>query len=103
MDFIPTLPTYANDISSQSVWGWFERRLDGEEGLAYYKYPNVGSPNTPEPDLTIFCRNFQPLVLKCLNIQINQIVVIGQDSWTIRTREAEEGEDIDSPLLQIED
>ena len=32
MDLIPTLPTYVTDVASQSVWGWFERRLNGEGG-----------------------------------------------------------------------
>jgi hypothetical protein len=36
---------------SKRLW-MVEGRLD-EAGLAYYEYPNVGSPHTPEPDLTI--------------------------------------------------
>ena len=101
MDFVPTLPTFASDITAQTVWKWFEQRLLGEEGVAFYKYPNVGGPNTPQPDLTIVTRSYHPIVIKCLDIQIDQLLSVGTDSWTVADQG--DGEVIDSPVLETED
>jgi superfamily I DNA and RNA helicase len=101
MDFVPTLPTFASDVTAQTVWKWFEQRLTGEDGVAFYKYPNVGGPNTPQPDLTIVTRSFHPIIIKCSDLQIDQLIEIGADSWTVAN--GADGEVIDSPLLETED
>jgi hypothetical protein len=101
MDFVPTLPTYASDVTAQTVWRWFERRLAGEEGIAFYKYPNVGGPSTPLPDLTIVTRQFNPIVIKCLDFQIDQLAAVDPDSWSISNEGSTDT--IDSPLLETED
>lgn len=101
MDFVPTLPTYASDVTAQTVWRWFERRLAGEEGIAFYKYPNVGGPSTPQPDLTIVTRQFHPVVIKCLDFQTDQLAAVDPDSWSISNQGS--AEIIDSPLLETED
>ena len=101
MEFIPTLPTFVSDVAAQTVWSWFEHRLETAEGTAFYKYPNVGGPHTPEPDLTIVARRFQPLVIKCLPLKTDQILDVSGDTWTIS--KSGDQEIIDSPLLEVED
>jgi superfamily I DNA and RNA helicase len=101
MEFIPTLSTYATDLTSQTVWQWFNSRIENEEGVSFYKYPNVGGPQTPQPDLTIVTRRFQPAVVRCLGIELEQIIGITEDTWTVDI--GGEQQIIDSPLMELDD
>jgi superfamily I DNA and RNA helicase len=101
MDFIPTLPSFASDTIAKTVLGWFRTHLTNEDGVAFYKYPNVGGPHTPQPDLTIVTRTFQPLVIKCLDLRFEQVIDLNADTWKIRASGKEET--IDSPILETED
>lgn len=102
MDFIPTLPTFATDTTANIVWGWFSERLKDVEGIAFYKYPNVGGPNLVQPDLTIVARDFEPIVIRCLGYATEQIADVGTDTWTIKSSSGSL-ELIDSPLLEVDD
>jgi superfamily I DNA and RNA helicase len=101
MEFIPTLSSYSNDLTSQTVWQWFNNRIENEEGVSFYKYPNVGGPHTPLPDLTIVTRHYQPAVVRCLGIELEQIISITEDTWTVDI--GGEQQLIDSPLMELDD
>jgi superfamily I DNA and RNA helicase len=101
MEFIPTLPSYASDLAAKTVWGWINDAFPDAEGVCFYKYPNVGGPYTPQPDLTIVTREHQPLVVRCMNLRAEQVKQITDDAWGVE----EDGtlKMIDSPLLELED
>ena len=101
MDFLPTLPTYGSDIVAQTVWSWFEARLRGTDGIAYYKYPTVGGAFGAKPDLTIVARGFQPIVLRCVPYQLQDLVSVQADTWEIRKNGGTE--QIDSPNMELDD
>jgi len=101
MEFIPTLSSYNSDTTAQTVWAWFKAKIGEETGVAFYKYPNVGDPDLPQPDLTILTRDFDPLVIRCANWRTEEILAVEDDAWTVKT--GGEREQLDSPLLVAED
>jgi superfamily I DNA and RNA helicase len=101
MEFIPTLSSYASDSTAQTVWAWFNAKIAGQPGVAFYKYPNVGDPDLPQPDLTILTRSYDPLVIRCANWRTEDILAVDADSWTVKI--AGGSQQIDSPLLVVED
>jgi len=76
MDFIPALPTYGTDLSARKVWEWFEAAVRNDDGIAYYKHPIVGSSNGTQPDLTILARPYQPLVVSCIRLRLEDILAV---------------------------
>jgi len=101
MDFIPTLSSYASDTTAQTVWAWFKARIGAETGIAFYRYPNVGGPDLPQPDLMTLTRDFDPLVIRCANWHTENILGVSDSFW--RVKEGGEVQEVDSPLLVIDD
>lgn len=101
MDFIPALPTYGTDYAARNVWGWFEAALHDCDGVAYYKHPIVGSASGSRPDFTILAQPYQPIVVTCIRLRLEDIVTVGDEEWvindggTLRTT--------DSPSLEMDD
>src|SRR2546430_14082007 len=97
LQFIPSLPTYAEDETAQRVWQWVKERFNNEEGTCYYKHPIVGATSGIVPDLTLLVRTNQPLAIRCLPYQLQEIEAVDQDIWKVKNAE------IESPLLELED
>jgi len=97
LQFIPSLPTYAEDKTAQRVWQWVKERFNNEEGTCYYKHPIVGAATGIVPDLTLLVRTNQPLAIRCLPYQLEEIETVDQDIWKVKNTEME------SPLLELED
>ncbi|MDA4133305.1 MAG: hypothetical protein OK454_09320, partial [Thaumarchaeota archaeon] len=101
MDFVPTLSSYASDTTAQTVWAWFRARIGDETGIAFYRYPNVGGPDLPQPDLMTLTRTFEPVVIRCENWRTEDIVAVSDSSW--RIQEGGKVHEVDSPLLVVDD
>jgi superfamily I DNA and RNA helicase len=102
MDFVATLPSFATDTVARTVWSWFRDKIGEEEGVAFYKYPNVGGPGLTQPDLTIVTRRFDPLVIRCLSLTTDEILGLTENTWSVHFSSSGE-ELIDSPLLEVDD
>lgn len=101
MDFVPTLSSYASDTTAQTVWAWFKARLGNEIGTAFYRYPNVGGPDLPQPDIMALTRHFQPLVIRCENWRTEDILAVNDSSWKVK--DGGKVHEVDSPLLIVDD
>ena len=99
MDFIASLPTFPKDYEAHTTFAWFEGLLNGYEAICFYKYPFVGSVGAP--DLVFVGRKFQPIIVRCFDYTINQIVEAGDITWTIQT--AGVAVELDAPHLLAED
>jgi superfamily I DNA and RNA helicase len=101
MEFIPSLPTYADDFPTQTVWNAIRQALGDGEGIAYYKYPILSSMGGAKPDLTILTRRYQPVVIRCLNFQLADLRKLEDEEWHVSA--GGEKQTIDSPLLELDD
>ncbi|MGA3318762.1 MAG: CHAT domain-containing protein [Candidatus Korobacteraceae bacterium] len=90
MDFLPTLPSYGSDLCAQTVWSWYEELLREQEGTAYYKHPIVGTSGAAQPDLTILTRLNHPIVVKIVSTEIDSLLEVGDERWTIQRGDQEE-------------
>lgn len=97
MDFIPSIDTYEQDEASRAVWAAFYEKLKDRDGIAYYKHPILAAASPIPPDLALIASGYEPVVIRCLPWQIDEIESIAEDTWTV------EGKEIDSPVLQVED
>ena len=85
------------DEAGQMIKRWLQEAFNNDEGICYYKHPAVITNTGAMPDFTIFTRKNQPLVIKTISQNIDEISFIDGDIWIIN--------DIsyDSPLLELED
>jgi superfamily I DNA and RNA helicase len=88
---------YENDIASQTIWKWIQDGLQDEEGVCYYKDTLVESNTGTFPELVIYSRSHQPLIIHCLPYLLDEIEEVSEDLWVIK------GEEIDSPILELQD
>jgi superfamily I DNA and RNA helicase len=101
MDFIPALPSYGTDYSAKTVWGWFEAALKAFDGISYYKHPIVGSASGSRPDFTILAQPYQPIVVSCIRLRLEDIVAVDEQEWVINDGGSQKS--VDSPLLEMDD
>jgi Superfamily I DNA and RNA helicases len=97
IEFLPSVPDYAKDYSSQMIWNWIKEKTNDLEGIAYYKYPIVRAATGAIPELFISTRSIQPLAIRCLPLTIEEIKEITNEYWVVNNTK------IDSPLLELED
>ncbi|AFE05186.1 hypothetical protein COCOR_03372 [Corallococcus coralloides DSM 2259] len=88
--------SFSNDAASKTVWGWLSGALQNTEGVAYYQHPIIRSAGAP-PDLLVLARGYNPVAVKCLPYQIDDLTVVTSEVWGIGAGS------IDSPFLQAED
>jgi type III restriction/modification enzyme restriction subunit len=100
MEFIPSLPTYADDLSTKSVWNSIRDIIGDEDGTAYYKYPILSSMGGSTPDLTILTRRYHPLVIRCMDLQLADLRTISEEHWEILGGPMQS---VESPLLELDD
>jgi len=97
-EMIITVPGYENDVVTQTVEKWVRNFFKDEESICYYKYPIVKTNTDIIPDLTVLTRRNQPLIIRCLPYQIEEIRGINDDIW-----ELENDDIIESPLQELDD
>lgn len=101
MQFIAALPSFETDAAAQLVWQWLQRNLANTPGVCYYKYPIVGFSSAEVPDLTILARGYQPMAIKCADMDLDDIIEVEADSWKISG--ASQPKTIDSPFAIADD
>lgn len=97
IDLIVTLPTYDQDEATKRVWSWIDENFPQTEGVCYYKHPILMTQTGATPELTLITNTHQPIIIRCLQEQLDDIQSIGEEKWTINNVEG------DSPLLEMED
>lgn len=93
--FVPA-QSFANDTASKTVWGWISDVLHEADGVAYYQHPIIRSAGRA-PDLLVLARGYQPIAVRCLPYQIDEITMVTAEIWAIGSKT------IDSPFLEAED
>ena len=97
---IITVPEYEHDEAVQTVERWLKERfkdLEKEEAICYYRYPIVRTNTDIIPDLTFVSRQNQPLVIRCLSYQLDEILEVTDNVWILKDRT------IESPLWELDD
>ncbi|MGN6366774.1 MAG: DEAD/DEAH box helicase [Phycisphaerae bacterium] len=97
MQFIPALPTYQDDFAAQSVWEKLKAHFNDDDGIAYYRHPNLGSGTGVSPDIVVLARRFGCLAVRIVPLHLNDIDAITPDIWNFR------GASMESPLLDLDD
>ena len=98
IEFIPATADYANDEASQVVWEWLKEHFEKDvDGIGYYKYPVVQAATGAIPELSLVTKTHQPIAVRCLNINLDEINSIELEVWEIN------GKKNDSPILELED
>lgn len=95
---VVTLPKFGDDIASQKIWSNIQASLTELEGICYYMHPYLKTHSGIVPELTILTKTHQPIIIRCLSYQINEINNINDTFWTIN-----DNNEIDSPLQETED
>lgn len=97
MQFLASLPTYGHDQAVKNIWSRFKDQLGDVDGICYYKHPVITSTTRSVPDLTLLANGFQPLVIKSLDLTIDDIDSIEEMTWTVKSAL------VDSPVLELDD
>ena len=97
MDFIPTVDSYSEDTPAQQLWGGLEAKVASADGICYYKHPVMTATTAVSPDIALLARGYRPHVFLIFRFAIDDLETVGNDQWIVR------GEEIDSPLLELDD
>jgi hypothetical protein len=97
LSFLQTVAGFEEDAPSKAIWNRLSVALQQSDGFAYYKHPVITSASGFVPDLVILARGKQPLALRCLAYQIDEIDEIHVDTWIV------DGSPVDPPNLQVDD
>jgi len=97
IEFLVTLDTYGQDIPTKKVWSWISEGLPQLDGVCYYKHPILKTKTGITPELTFFSPSNQPIIIRCLPYQLEELEEVENSTWTVNR------EKIDSPLLEAED
>lgn len=97
LHFISSLPDFDEDDAAKSLWDRIEGKFNDKEGVCYYKYPVLGSATGVMADLTLFTKSNQPVAIRCLSCQIDEIASVQENYWTIDNQKK------DSPIWELDD
>jgi superfamily I DNA and RNA helicase len=98
MQFLVSLgTTYINDQASKNIWDRLSTILKDTDGICYYRHPSITSSTNSVPDLTLLAYGYQPIIIKCLSYNIDEIQAVDEETWSINDQE------MDSPLLELDD
>src|SRR5205807_7138231 len=94
LKFVRTMPKSA---AAQMVERWLNERFGDAEGVCYYKHPAIVTRTGVIPDFILFTKTNQPLVIKVIDQQLQDINYVDEDMWLI------DNTPVDSPILELED
>ena len=97
LQFISSLPEFDQDTVTKSLWENLRSRYQDREGICYYKHPVLGTHTGVMADLTLFTRTDEPVAIRCIPYQNNEIRAVDGEYWTVNN------DMIDSPLLELDD
>jgi len=73
-----------------------KQSIEHIDGICYYRHPVIAWANSV-PDLTILANGYEPLAVKCMHCDIQELKEISDLQWQI------DGRFISSPLLDLDD
>jgi superfamily I DNA and RNA helicase len=85
------------DTVAQTVWESLRLALGEVDGLAFYKHPVLGGSGDDLPDLSVLAHGLQPIVVRCVRVDLGQVSRVSEESWRI------DDDEVDSPLLEAQD
>jgi len=88
---------YDQDVASQIVWKKIDEVFKDDEGFCYYKDTLIASNSGTLPELVVYSRANEPLIVRCLAYKLEEINEVVDDVWVINN------EEIDSPVLEMDD
>ncbi len=94
LKFVRTVP---KNPAAQMVERWLNERFGNAEGVCYYKHPAIVTRTGVIPDFILFTKTNQPLVIKIIDCQLQDIGLVAEDMWLINDTP------FDSPILELED
>ncbi len=97
LHFISSLPDFDNDDAAKWLWNRIKEKFNDKEGVCYYKYPVLGSATGVMADLTLFTKSNQPVAIRCLPYQIDEIESVQENYWIINNQKK------DSPIWELDD
>lgn len=97
LHFISSLPDFDEDDAAKWLWKRIREKFNDKEGVCYYKYPVLGSATGVMADLTLFTKSNQPVAIRCLPYQIDEIESVQENYWTIKDQKK------DSPIWELDD
>lgn len=95
LNFMTMPPT--NDRAAHMIKRRLEEAFETIEGVAYYKHSMARTKTNVFPDFTVFTKVNQPLVIKIIPYQLQEIDFIDDDMWIVNKNP------IESPFTEIED
>ncbi len=97
LEFISSLPDFDSDDVTKSLWKRIKEKFNDKEGVCYYKHPVLGTMRGVMADLTLFTTSNEPIAIRCLPYQIDEIESVQEDYWVVNNKKLE------SPLLELDD
>lgn len=97
MEFFVTSPDIRNKTSILQLFERLREIAKDRVGYCYYKYPLAGGIDNYLPSITILDKEYGICTLDSYEWTIDEITEITSDVWRIG------GEEVDSPLLRLED
>ena len=88
---------YDQDVASQTVWKKIDEVFKTDEGFCYYKDTLVASNSGSLPELVVYSRENEPLIIRCLDYKLDEIQEVTDEVWVIND------EEVDSPILELDD
>jgi superfamily I DNA and RNA helicase len=89
--------TLSQNVGARMVERWLSESFGNTEGVCYYKHPAVMTQTGKFPDFILFTKTNQPLVIKIIDQQLEDINDVDEEGWIIN------GKPDDSPFLELED
>ncbi len=97
LQFISSLPDFDSDDVTKSLWKRIKEKFNDKDGVCYYKHPVLGTMGGVMADLTLFTTSNEPIAIRCLPYQIDEIESVQEDYWVVNNKK------LDSPLLELDD
>jgi superfamily I DNA and RNA helicase len=94
LKFVRTVPKSG---AAQMVERWLSECFDHTEGVCYYKHPAIVTNTGVIPDFVLFTKAYQPLVVRIIGCQLQDINVVEEDRWMMNDIF------VDSPLQELRD
>jgi len=97
INLVVAIPEYDDDEASKRIFSLIQERFSGLDGICFYMHPILMTSSGLSPELTLISRTHNPVIIRCLSLQINDIQKIDESTWTLNNEEK------DSPLLEADD
>ncbi len=96
IEFISTTD-FELDTASHAIAQRLREVFKNEDGFSYYKDTLITTNTGVVPEIIIYLRSYQPIIVRCFSWTIDEIESIRDDYWVAKN------EEVDSPLYELDD